>query len=117
MDKIKVLENSLLKAIDALSESSDDKTTKMLADLFKSSVLEKYKDAYHHEFLQGKVHKENVEKAVGFYFADICVTLRKLPGLTDEEKENEIKVGKSLLVEIKQTVYNILASNNIEVIQ
>ena len=34
-----------------------------------------------------------VEKAVDFYFSDICVSFRALPNLTDEDKGGEAAFG------------------------
>ena len=42
------------------------------------------------------MYKENVEKAVDFYFSDIYVSFRALPSLIDEEKDREIKAAKQL---------------------
>lgn len=67
--------------------------------LLKSAVLKPYRETYYQELAEGKLHKENVEKAVDFYFSDICVSFRVLPGLTDEEKDREF-------------VLNVLANND-----
>lgn len=116
MTKTDLLEESVLQAIDAMAEESDDKVTKILADLFKSAVLEKYKDAYHIELPQRKVHKKNVEKAIDFYFADMSVSFRNLPNLSDDEKEKEIKKAKQHLGILKEKVLEFLHSKNVEVI-
>ena len=116
MGKNDILEESLLQAVDAMAEESDDRVTKILADLFKSAVLKKYKDAYHQELPQGKVHRKNVEKAVDFYFADMCASFRNLPNLSDEEKEKEIKKAKQHLGILKEKVLEFLHSKNVEVI-
>ena len=63
------------------------------------------------------MHKENVEKAVDFYFSDICVSFRALPNLTDEEKDGEIRASKQHLSSIKQTVLKVLANNNMLIIR
>lgn len=42
------------------------------------------------------MYKENVEKAVDFYFSDICVSSGALPNLIDEEKDRQIKAAKQL---------------------
>ena len=76
MDNRKVFEEGLLRAMDAIAEQSRDNTTKMLADMMKSAILKPYKEAYYQELAQWKVHKENVEKVVDFYFSDICVSFR-----------------------------------------
>ena len=39
------IEESLLKAMDALEEQAEDKATKILASLFKAALLKKYQDA------------------------------------------------------------------------
>lgn len=117
MDNRKVFEEALLRAMDELAEESKDNTTKMLAELLKSAILKQYKGAYYQELAQGKVHKENVEKAVDFYFSDICASFRALPNLTDEEKDREIKAAKQHLGAIKQAVLKVLANNNIVIIQ
>ncbi len=117
MNNRKLFEDSLLRAMDELAEESKDNTTKLLADLLRSAILKPYKDAYYQELAEGRVHKENVEKAVDFYFADICVSFRALPNLTDEEKDREIKAAKAHLSAIKQFVLNVLTNNNIVIIQ
>ena len=116
MDNRKVFEEGLLRAMDDIAEESDDNTTKMLADMMKSAILKPYLAAYYQELAQGKVHQENVENAVDFYFSDICVSFRALRNLTDEEKDREIKAAKHYLNSIKQFVLNILANNNIVII-
>ena len=116
MDNRKVFEEGLLRAMDDIAEESEDNTTKMLADMMKSAILKPYKDTYYQEIAQGKVHKENVDKAVDFYFSDICVSFRALPNLTDEEKDREINAAKHYLNTIKQFVLNVLANNNIVII-
>lgn len=117
MNNRKIFEEGLLRAMDDLAEQSKDNTTKMLAELLKSALLKPYREAYYRELAQGKVHKENVEKAVDFYFSDVCVSFRALPNLTDEEKDREIKVAKQQLSSIKQAVLNILEKNDIVIIQ
>lgn len=102
--------------MDSLAEQSNDKTTKLLVDLFKSAILKKYKDAFDEELLEGKVYKKNVDKAVDFCYSDICISIRLFSGMTDEEKEDTIKKGKSILGSVKQIVLDILVSQNVEVV-
>lgn len=116
MDNRKVFEEALLRAMDEFAEESKDNSTKMLSELLKSAILKQYKEVYYQELAQGKVHKENVEKAVDFYFSDICVSFRVLHNLTDEEKDREIRASKQHLSSIKQTVLNALTNNNIVII-
>ena len=117
MDNRTLFESSLLQAADAIAIQSRDNTTKLLAELFKSAILKPYREAFYLELAQGKVHKENVEKAVDFYFYNICVSVRALPNLTDEEKDREIKEAEQHLDGIKLNVLNFLANNNIMIIQ
>jgi len=116
MNNRKIFEEGLLRAMDALAEGSKDNTTKMLADLLKSAILKLYQEAYYQELAQGKAHKENVEKAVDFYFSDICVSFRALPNLTDDVKDKEIRTAKQHLSTLKQAVLNVLANNNIVIL-
>ncbi len=88
----------------------------LLAELLKSAILKPYKEAYYQELAQGIVHKENVEKAVDFYFSDISASFRLLPDLTDEVKDNEIRMVKQQLSSIKQGVLVILSNNSIMMI-
>ena len=117
MDNRKVFEEGLLRAMDAVAEESKDNTTKMLADLLKSAILKPYKEAFYQELAHGKVHKDNVEKAVDFYFSDICVSFRALPNLTDDVRDKEIRAAKIQLSSIKQAVLNVLANHNIVIIR
>lgn len=117
MDNRKIFEEALLHAMDALAEESKDNTTKILVDLLKSAILKPYKEAYYQELAQGKVHKENVENAVDFYFSEIKVSIRSHPNLTDEEKDCEIKAAKQHLSSIKLKVLDVLENNNIEIVQ
>lgn len=117
MDNRKLFEEGLLQAMDALAERSGENTTKMLAELLKSAILKPYQEAYYRELAEGKVHMENVEKAVDFYFSEMCASFRMLPNMTDGEKDREIKAVKQQLGSIKQTVLNILTNNNIVIKQ
>ena len=49
-----------------VAEQAKDNVTKILAELFRSSILKPYKDLYYQELSQGRVHKDNVEMAVDF---------------------------------------------------
>ena len=114
---VKLLEESVLQAIDTLAGQSGDQTAKLLADLFKSSVLKKYKEAYDAELKQGRVRKEHLDKAIDFCFADTCVRFRNLPEISAEEKESEIKAAKRQLPEIKRMTTTFLINNGIAIIE
>ena len=111
------IEDSLLKAMDALEEQAEDKATKILASLFKTAVLKKYQDAFDVELPTGKVHKENVDKAFEFRFSDACAAIRSLTGVSDTEKESVLMEAKIQKLKLQKVVYDILASNNIEIME
>lgn len=52
-----------------------------------------------------------------FLFEGACMVFRTAPGLNDDEIDKGIKVAKSQLGTIKQTVLNVLASKNIEIVE
>lgn len=110
------LEDLVLLAVDSLSEQTNDRTTKILVDLFKSNLLEKYKNTFDSEILRKRVHKENLSKAIEFCFAEASVKLRLYPLLTDIEKENTIRSTKLSLNTIKEMICDILIKNGVEVI-
>ena len=110
------LEESLLLAADMIVKQADDQASKIIAELFKSTVLEKYKEAYVKEVSQGKVHKKNIRKAVDFLFADMCVSFRNLPGMTDDFKDTEIEKAKRDLGTLKEMVCKALVNKGVEVI-
>lgn len=116
MNNRKLFEEGLLKAMDVIASQSKDNITKLLADLLKSAILKPYKDAYYQELSQGRVHKENVEKAVDFYFCDICASFRQMLGIDNEVKEREINAAKSHLSAIKQYVLTVLYKNGIVIL-
>lgn len=60
MTQQEILEDSLLVVVDAVKEQAKELVTKMIADLFKSAVLKKYKDAFDLELVQGGVHKSTI---------------------------------------------------------
>ena len=47
--KFDTLDETLFLATDAVKDQTKDQATKMLADLFKSAILKKYKDAFDEE--------------------------------------------------------------------
>lgn len=64
MNNRKLFESGLQRTMENIAEESRDNTTKMLAGLHKSVVLKPNREAYYQELAEGKVHKENVKKAV-----------------------------------------------------
>ena len=113
------LEDSVIKAVDLVAERSDNKATKQLADLFKSTILKKYKDAYDTELAQGKVSMENLDKAVDYCFSEASFAYRQMPivGISDDTKENEIRNMKSLLCTLKKMIMTVLENNGVQVVK
>lgn len=91
------IEESCLVAADSISEQAKDQGTKAILDLFKYAILKKYKVAYDHEITLGEVHKKNVDKSIDFIFSDICVTIRQLPKMSDDYKEQLILTAKTTI--------------------
>lgn len=117
MTRQEILEESVLQAVDALSEQSADQVTKIVADLFKSAVLKKYKDAFDQELAQGRVQKKNIDKSVDYCYSDIIVSIRKLPQLNADEKEGLIRKAKQMKNLVRKTVERILIDKGIEIKQ
>ncbi len=113
------IENLLLQEIDSLVENNGDRVTKILVDLFKTIVLQKYKIAFNEEMKRGKVHKENIDKFVDYCFYETCVAYRKMSisGLTEEAKEDEINNVKNKLGTIKKIVRKGLENEGIIVVE
>ena len=111
-----ILEESLLLAVDTVKEQAKDQTTKMIADLFKSALLKKYKDAFDEELTKGEARQKNIDKSVEFCYTDICVAIRQCPAMQDDEKENFIQKGKELLPTIKSVVTQILFDKGIKIL-
>lgn len=114
--KYDILEENLLLAADAVKEQAKDQATKMIADLFKSAVLKKYKDAFDEELTKGEVQKKNIDKSVEFCYADICVAICQCPTMQDDEKDSLLKKGKELLPTIKDVIIQILLDKDIKII-
>lgn len=110
-----ILEESFLLAIDAVKDQAKDQTTKMLADLFKSAVLKKYKDAFDEELTKGEVQKKNIDKSVEFCYTDICVAIRQCPTMLDGEKDDLIQKGKEMIPTFKGIVTQILLDKGINI--
>lgn len=110
-----VLEESVLRAVDQMAESSPTQVTKLIADLFKSSILKKYKAAFDQEVQEGIVYKEHLDKAIDFCFADACATLRLSRTIQIDELENEIKQTRLQLDTVKEITASFLIERGIEI--
>ena len=111
-----ILEESVLLALDTVAEQATEQATKIIVDLFKSVVLKKYKDAFDQELAQGKVHRKIIDKAVEFCYADICVSIRKMPRMSDSNKEKLTQEAKRIKVFVKVDVERILVNKGIEIL-
>ena len=107
------LEDGLLSAADALSEQAKEQGTKALMDMFKSLVLKKYKDAFEEEQIQGQVHRRTIDKVVDFLYSDLCVSIRTHTRWSDDYKEQQIQLGKTLLPSFKETMCSMLQDRGI----
>ena len=116
MIKYNTFEESLLLASDALKEQAKDQATKMIAELFKSAILKKYKDAFDEELAKGEVRQMNIDKSVEFCYTDICVGIRQCPTMQDDEKNDLIQKGKELIPTIKGIVIQLLLDKDIKII-
>lgn len=116
MKKNNTIEESLLLASDALKEQAKDQATKMIAELFKSAILKKYKDAFDEELAKGEVCKKNIDKSVEFCYTDICVAIRQCPTMQDNEKDDLIQKGKELIPTIKGIVTQLLLDKDIKIV-
>lgn len=116
MTILEQIEESFIMAADSISEKAKDQGTKTIMDLFKSAILKKYKKAYDQEVLICEVHKKNIDKTIDFFFSDICATIRQLPKMSDDYKDQLIQITKYQLTTIKETVFQILANKGVQII-
>ena len=110
------IEESCLMAADSISEQAKDQDTKTIMDLFKSAILEKYKIAFDQEITLGEVHKKNVDKTIDYFYSDICATIRQIPKMSNDYKDQLIQTAKHLLAPIKETVFHILVNKGVQII-
>ena len=116
MTKQEILEESVLLALDTVEEQSTEQATKMIVDLFKSAVLKKYKDAFDQELVEGSVHWKNIDKAVEFCYSNICISIRKLSEINDDDKDKLTQEAKRIKEFVKVDVERILEDKGIEII-
>ena len=112
----KQMEEVLLKEADLLIKKAESQGEKALFNLFKSAILEKYKDQYDVEFQHGVVKKETVDKSIDFLFEDTCFRFRALPQIEDSAKEEVINRAQTLLCSWKAIVIQMLKDKGIKVV-
>ena len=113
--KYKQLEEAILNATDLLIEKAKSQGEKALYNLFKSAILKKYKDLFDKELSEGSVHKETIDDAVEYCYADICVSIRKISKMSETEKEHLIQLGKQAKETIKPIIERLLIKNGINI--
>lgn len=116
MIKYNTFEESLLLVSDTLKEQAKDQATKIIAELFKSAILKKYKDAFEEELAKGEVRQKNIDKSVEFCYTDICVAIRQCPTMQDGEKDDLIQKGKELIPTIRGIVTQLLLDKDIKIV-
>jgi hypothetical protein len=110
------IEECCLIAADSISEQAKDQDTKTIMDLFKSAILEKYKVAFDQEIKLGEILKKNVDKTIDFFFSDMCATIRQLPKMSSDYKDQLIQTSKHQLASTKETVFQILVNKGVQII-
>ncbi|MBP5366438.1 MAG: hypothetical protein J6Y82_11065 [Bacteroidales bacterium] len=116
MPQQEIFEESVLQAIDTLAEHANEQTTKIIVDLFKSAVLKKYKYVFNQELAQGIVNRKTIDKAVEFYFSDICFSIRVLSKMSDDDKDRLIQDAKRIMDDVKKIVEKILVNKGIDIV-
>lgn len=115
-DRYKLLEDALLKEADLLIEKAKSQGEKALYNLFKSAILQKYKEQYDVEIQQGEVEKDTVDKSIDFLFENACVSFRTLPNIKDPDKEEVIRQAQAALPSWKAMVIQNLTNKGIKVV-
>ena len=114
--KYKQLEEAILKEADLLIEKAKSQGEKALYNLFKSAILQKYKEQYDIEIQQGEVEKDTVDKSIDFLFENACVSFRTLPNIKDPDKEDVIRQAQAALPSWKAMVIQNLTNKGIKVV-
>ena len=113
--KYKQLEDAILKEIDLLIEKAKSQGEKMVFEIFKSTILKKYKDLFDKELSEGTVHKETIDEAVEYCYTDICVSIRQIPKMNETEKEHMIQLGKQAKETVKPIIEKQLIKDGINI--
>lgn len=111
----KQIEKSLLKEIDLMIERAKNQGEKSVFELFKSAILEKYKELFDKERSEGTVHKETIDDAVEYCYTNICVFIRQIPNMSETERERLILVGKEAKENVKPIIEHQLKEDGINI--
>lgn len=109
------MEKSLLKEIDLLLERAKNQGEKMILELFKSAILKKYKDLFDKERFEGTVHEATIDDAVEYCYTDICVFIRQIPNMSENEKEQMISQGREVKIMVKPIIERLLIKEGINI--
>ena len=109
------IEKSLLKEIDLMIERAKNQGEKFVFELFKSAILKKYKDLFDKERSEGTVHKETIDDAVEYCYTNICVSIRQIPNMSENEKEQMISQGRVVKGIVKPIIEQQLIKEGITI--
>lgn len=109
-------ESLVINEIDSRLAQTNDQVEKLILELFKTSMLKKYKMVYDYEVRNNVVRRDTLDKCVDFLFANTCKTLRKMPNMDDATKDEEIEAGLNHLDSIKMIVAMMLNDRGISVV-
>ncbi len=114
--KYKQLEEALLREADLLVEQAESQGEKMIYELFKAAVLQKYKNSYDVEVLQGVVSKETIDKYIDYLFSETSAKFRQLPMIDDTTKNDAIHFWKKNLNVIKDYMTQMLTNKGVRIV-
>ncbi len=106
----------VIDEIDSRLAQSNDQVEKLILELFKTSILKKYKMVYNYEVLNNVVGRDTLNKCVDFLFTNACITLRQMPNIDDATKDAEIETGRNCLDSVKMIVAMMLVDSGVRVV-
>ena len=96
-------------------EKAKNQEEKIVFELFKSALLKKHKDLFDKERSEGTVHKETIDDAVENCYTNICVSIRQIPNMSENEKEQMISQGKVVKGIVKPIIERLLIKEGINI--
>jgi hypothetical protein len=109
------LEKILLREIDVQIEKAKNQEEKIVFELFKSALLKNHKELFDKERSEGTVHKETIDDAVEYCYTNICVSIRQIPNMNENEKEQMISQGKVVKGIVKPIIERQLIKEGITI--
>jgi len=111
------LEDIIIQSVESTAAQMGTQVAKIVADLFKTALLKKYRSVYNQELTQGLVHGDYLDKTIDYYFAEVCFVARtKLKNISEQAKDAEINNAKLLLPEIKQYARKVLEGKGVKIL-